>query len=164
MARINPSRKPPIFGSGASAESPRIVAIGGAAMWQKFLDWWHGKFVENDPNFPLIFFMIDRHWTAQWARDGLDYLKEHHRWVIGVWWRPALVQCITFASEIGRASSGRRQLSAALVGRIVSPLAPPGADGSRRLGATANLGEIGVTCSEFRVAAYLYANRKRRYN
>jgi hypothetical protein len=46
-------------------------------------EWWRGTPYKNAPGTRVFFVGSTLHWTARWAHNVVDYLREHHRWVIG---------------------------------------------------------------------------------
>jgi hypothetical protein len=53
-------------------------------MGRKIAEWWNGTWVDNPPGARVIFVCRTYHPTSIWAHACVDYLRKHHRWVIGV--------------------------------------------------------------------------------
>ena len=53
-----------------------------AKRWASIRRWWYGdyKSISGPESFAIY---NDRHWTARAARAVLEYVREHHRWIIG---------------------------------------------------------------------------------
>jgi hypothetical protein len=53
-------------------------------MWRRLAQWWGGTRIENPPGTTV--FVVGRtfHWTAIWAHAIVDYVRKHHRWIIGL--------------------------------------------------------------------------------
>jgi hypothetical protein len=53
-------------------------------MWRNVSEWWNGTWIDDPPGSDVVIIARCYHWTAIWAHAVVNYMREHHRWIIGV--------------------------------------------------------------------------------